>query len=95
MKNGGKRPGAGRPKGSITKSTKDAILAKEALIKAYLENIKPINEALIKKAKAGDMVAIKELHDRVYGRSMQPMELEAKGNIILTFDPTFKDASSR
>lgn len=60
----------GRPKGT------NAILAergKRELIEAYLKNIKPINEALVNKAKSGDVAAIKELHDRVYGKSMQPI----------------------
>lgn len=37
----------------------------------YVENIKPINQALIDKAIAGDIQAIKELHDRVFGKAPQ------------------------
>jgi hypothetical protein len=57
----------GIPSGHTEKAEK----GKAALIRAYLENIRPINEALIKKAKEGDIAAIKELHDRVYGRPYQ------------------------
>ena len=65
----------GRPKGS---HTIQAEKAKAELIKTYIANIQPINEALINKAKEGDIQAIKELHDRVYGRSINPVELSGK-----------------
>lgn len=68
----------GRPKGSKATHTIQAEKAKAELIKSYIENIKPINEALIEKAKSGDIQAIKELHDRVYGRSINPVELTGK-----------------
>lgn len=80
----------GRPKGSVAKSTLEALKAKEELIKAYLDNIKPINKALIEKAKEGDMQAIKELHDRVYGKAVQPIEGDLKATLEITFDPVFK-----
>lgn len=51
--------------------TIQAEAGKAALIAAYLKNIKPINDALIKKAKKGDIQAIRELHDRVYGKAHQ------------------------
>lgn len=71
MAHGGKRTGAGRTKGKLGKNTILAEAAKTELIAAYMENIKPINAALIKKAKRGDIMAIKELHDRVYGKAVQ------------------------
>ena len=63
----------GRPKGSKSASTIKAEEAKKVLIQAYLDNITPINEALIKKAKGGDIYAIRELHERVYGKVTQPI----------------------
>ena len=45
----------GRPKAA---HTIQAEAGKAALIAAYLKNIKPINDALIKKAKRGDIQAI-------------------------------------
>lgn len=90
MAKGGKREGAGRPKGAVAKSTLKARKAKEALIEAYLENIKPINEALIKKAKEGDMQAIKEIHDRIWGKSLQPNEHDLSPELKLLFDEAFK-----
>ena len=72
MANGGARPGAGRPKGM---NAINAEKGKAELIKAYLANIIPINEALVNKAKQGDIGAIKELHDRVHGRAAQDIKL--------------------
>ena len=63
----------GRPKGSLASHTLEVQTGKALLIQMYLENIRPINEALLKKAREGDMQAIKELHDRVYGRAPQPL----------------------
>jgi len=67
----------GRPVGSKATHTIQAEQGKAALIKAYLDNIKPINDALVEKAKTGDIQAIKELHDRVYGKAPQDMNIKA------------------
>ncbi len=79
----------GRPKGSKSPVTLKVEAAKEELIKAYIENIRPINEALIKKATEGDLAAIKELHDRVYGKSLQPTDVNLKGELKISFDDAF------
>lgn len=68
----------GRPKGSKARHTLLAERGKEALVRAYLKNVKPINQALIDKALLGDIQAIKELHDRVYGKAPQDIKLDAE-----------------
>lgn len=68
----------GRPKGALSIHVEKA---KELLIKMYLERAKPINEALIKKAEEGDIGALRELHDRVYGKSSQAIEFNGQLNI--------------
>lgn len=73
--------GGGRPKAS---HTLQAATAKAELIRMYMENVKPINEALLKKAKEGDMQAIKELHDRVWGKA--PQDVQLVGEIKLKID---------
>lgn len=73
MSKGGKRIGAGRPVGTKSPVTLKVEAAKAELIAMYMENIRPINQALIDKALKGDILAIKELHDRVYGKSAQPI----------------------
>lgn len=65
----------GRPKGSKSKSTMLAEAGKSDLIRSYLENIRPINDALIGKAMEGDISAIREIHDRIHGRAHQSVEV--------------------
>lgn len=60
----------GRPRGL---NAINAEKGKAKLIEMYLAKVVPINQVLIDKALAGDITAIKELHDRVYGKSMQPV----------------------
>jgi hypothetical protein len=79
----------GRPKGSKSPVTLKVEEAKAELIRMYIENIRPINEALIKKATDGDLMAIKELHDRVYGKSLQPADVNLKGELKIMFDNAF------
>lgn len=76
---GGYRPGAGRPKAQHTIAKEKA---KAALIEHFLKEQKPIFAALIKKAKKGDLQAIRELFERVWGRENQPLS----GDLTHTFD---------
>ena len=63
---GGKRPGAGRKKGF---SAKNAEEARRVLSEMVMKEISPIGEALIAKAKEGDIPAARELFDRAFGKS--------------------------
>jgi hypothetical protein len=67
----------GRPKGSIAKSTKEAIELKNMYVELARERGLPIAEALIEKALTGDVSAIKEFNDRAFGKASQPMEIKA------------------
>ena len=69
----------GRPKATHTIT---AEAGKAMLIKMYLERIIPINKALLDKAEAGDIQAIRELHDRVYNKAAQPVTGPTGGNIV-------------
>jgi hypothetical protein len=71
MAKGGKRPGAGRPKDSKDKQTLVKEMALLALREMVLRDITPVTEALISKAKTGDVPAIKELFDRAFGKAPQ------------------------
>lgn len=84
MAKGGARPGAGRPKGSVAKSTLEATVLKAKLIAAYSEKADEINEALVAKALTGDVPAIKEIHDRAYGKAPQAVEMTGKDGESLT-----------
>lgn len=90
--NGGKRAGAGRKKGSFAVHTLEAQELKKALIQAYAENAKEINQALMDKAKAGDIPAIKEVLDRCFGKAPQAVTGADGGELKIIFDSTFRDA---
>ena len=80
----GKR--GGRPQGSKATHTLQAQEARAALIRAYCENVKPINEALIDKAIRGDIGAIRELHERVYGRAHQALSIQSEIKPLILLD---------
>lgn len=73
MEKGGKRTGAGRPKGSRNKTTVDV----KAIAQSYgADAVKTLAEMMKdKKAPpAARVAAAKELLDRGYGRAKQEME---------------------
>lgn len=70
MAQGGARVGAGKPKGYKAPHTLEASIQRQKLIEMYSQNAEEIHAALIKKAKEGDMVAIKEVLDRAHGKSL-------------------------
>lgn len=74
----------GRPKAA---HTIQAEAAKQLLIDMYIAKAKPINEALVKKAEEGDIQAIRELHDRVWGRSSQAVDITSKGESLVPATP--------
>ena len=69
----------------IKKEVKDYIKEHIDSLAEALPNIKP---ALINKATEGDIQAIKEIHDRVMGKPIQPTAI--KGKVELTFTQRIK-----
>lgn len=74
-------PGGGREK-ETEEERLSRIAKKEALetlkenhLNKFIEALEEINPALIKKAKEGDVSAIKEIHDRIFGKPKQGLEL--------------------
>jgi hypothetical protein len=65
MARGGKREGAGRKK---AQHTIQAEAFKAFLIAEVIKEKQPIVEALIAKAKSGDVPALKEVFERVLGK---------------------------
>lgn len=78
MAKGGKRPGAGRPKGAVSGHTLEAQELRKRLIKAAQKNWDAIIFSLIDNAIAGNTIAQRELLDRVLGKAIQPMEHSGK-----------------
>jgi thioredoxin-like negative regulator of GroEL len=62
----------GRPKGEATILREKA---KDYLARRVEEEIEPIADNLIEKAKTGDVPAIKELFDRAWGKSKETSDV--------------------
>ncbi len=78
MSLGGRRPGAGRKKGT------DALAIEEyrkLLVKKVLAQKGPIIDALINKALTGDVPALKEIQERLLGKVSDKLVLEDGGFI--------------
>lgn len=78
MPAGGAQPGAGRPKGSLANHTLQAQEFRKQLMQRLIEEAKPIIDALFKKGKQGDIVAIREIMNRTVGIPTQNLELTGK-----------------
>lgn len=87
---GGKREGAGKKKGTLASHTLKAQELKKRLIEVFHNDADEIYSALIKKAKTGDIPAIKELLDRVWGKSLQQIDTpDIKDALKIIFDGSF------
>lgn len=81
----GTAPGPGRPEeDEKAKLTKRAI---NELVKEYKEDLAQvlpqIKPVLVKKALEGDMVAVKEIHDRVMDKAKQATDITSNGESIV------------
>ncbi len=74
----------GRPKAA---HTIQAEKAKQLLIAMYIANAKPINDKLLEMARGGDLGAIRELHERAWGKSAQSLDLSNKDGTLAKADP--------
>ncbi len=81
----------GRPKGTPTVVTIAREKAREYLSRRVEEEIAPIADNLIKKAKTGDVPAIKELFDRAWGKSKESVDITSEGKGIGTNVIILKD----
>ena len=80
---GGKRPGAGRPKGSKAPHTIQTSALRGYIIARFMKERKPIIDALMDKGRKGDVQALKEILDRVLGKSIQPIEVNKAQKLIV------------
>lgn len=94
---GGYRPGSGRKKGFAARGAEEA---RRILSEMVMEEIESIGKALITKAKKGDVIAIRELFDRAFGRAPQTTTIDSSQIIlpvpiadIMEFDPAFDNRS--
>lgn len=90
---GGARKGAGKKPGQVGNHTLQAQETKALLIQMFQERAQPIFDKLLEKAEDGDIQAIKEIMDRVYGKAPQSMDVTSKGvtvNMTLTDEQRIK-----
>lgn len=83
---GGRRPGAGKPKGTKQPQTLEKEMARAQLAEIVAAEIHPIAMALLKKAKAGDVMAARELFDRAWGKAPQAVDVTSKGEQLGNID---------
>ena len=81
-KNGGARPGAGRPKGAVSLATRQAMEYKAILMAEIHKNALPLAQALVKKGVSGDTPALKEIHDRSLGKVKEELDVTSNGESI-------------
>ncbi len=83
MAKGGKRPGAGRPKGVVGANRIEADKAREYIAQRVADELEPIITKAIQQAKDGDQAARKELFDRAYGKAKETVEVQGEVNLKL------------
>lgn len=82
MAGGGKRIGAGKPKGYKAPHTLESEEVRRIYIEMARKHGIPVAEALLTKALTGDVQAIKEFNDRAFGKAPQSVDLTSKGNEV-------------
>ncbi|MBI2004894.1 hypothetical protein HYS79_01880 [Patescibacteria group bacterium] len=90
---GGYRQGAGRKQGFAAKSAEET---RRILSEMVMSEIKPIGKALIAKAKKGDVMAVRELFDRAWGKAPQVSKIDLTDErlptpILVTFSQEAED----
>lgn len=78
---GGYRQGAGRKQGFAAKNAEEA---RRLLSERVAQEIGPLCDALIKKAKSGDIRAIHELFDRAWGKAPQNATIDLSDDRLPT-----------
>jgi hypothetical protein len=81
MAKGGKQPGAGRPKGSISKPRFSDYITEE--------EVKKLVTKAIEMATAGDSNMLRFCLEQHMGKAIQPVDSEVRGEVIITFDRSF------
>jgi hypothetical protein len=84
MPKGGKRLGAGRPKGSLNKVKLVATdIATQAL--ESVDQVKAWRQLMQSKDERIRLEALKYLSDRAYGKASQAVNLQSDGNDLRVF----------
>lgn len=81
---GGARPGAGRKKGSGASHNLEAAKAKQRIVERVNAIVDELVNVLVEKARKKDIMAVKELLDRAYGKPHQSMDIAHSGSVEVT-----------
>ena len=76
---GGKREGAGRKKGQVSKCTAAALESKALFVKMFQEKQEPIFKVLLDLPMEGELPAVKEALDRGLGKPVESIDLTTAG----------------
>ena len=76
---GGYRQNAGRKKGFAAKNAEDV---RRILSEMVMQNIEPIGKALITRAKRGEVIAVRELFDRAFGKAPQTTKIDSSEGVL-------------
>jgi hypothetical protein len=82
----------GRKKGT---RTIEAEMARAYIAKNVGRYMPMIFQALVEKAKTGDVPAVKELFDRAFGKAFQQMDFTSKGESINPSGTDVKELSQK
>ncbi len=87
---GGKRPGAGRPKGSRNKlTTERKATVREMAMEHVPAAMKALAEVAAKGSDAARVTAANSILDRAFGKAAQSVELSGPGGgPVMTLDPS-------
>lgn len=94
MAHGGKREGAGKPKGTKAPHTLEAQEQRKRAIELVNAELEAIFIPQIEKAKKGDTMAFNAVLDRAWGKAPQALTGLDGETLRIIFDTPFKNESS-
>lgn len=94
MAHGGKREGAGKPKGTKAPHTLEAQEQRKRAIELVNAELEAIFIPQIEKAKKGDTMAFNAVLDRAWGKAPQAVTGADGGALRIIFDQSLKNEPS-
>ena len=83
MANGGKREGAGKPKGYKAPHTIATQEARKYVVERIVAELEPIMDKHIELAKSGDATSLKYLTDQLIGKAKETIDVESTTRLLL------------
>ena len=83
----GRKKTGGKMKGSKHKETLKREALRDFLIQEVIKEKIPLTKALIEKGKLGEVQALKEIFDRVLGKTTESLDITSGGDKIYNWQP--------